>query len=301
MTEKGAYGSRIGRHFRVDHAPALVSMTLRKPRIAITRLRCDGPHLGMTTPIPQEKAFSILFQLRDLDLHELWLGGRSVHVGAYPNGTVSVVDLEQEPTAYMGSPFDCLHFYVPRAALNELAEDHGARRIDTLSWPRATLDPIVAGLSAGVLPALEHPSRANTLFVDYLALALHTHFAHAYGGMRIGSPRARGGLAQWQERRAKEIISEHIDGEVPLTLLARECALSRSHFARAFRRTTGQPPHRWLLERRIDRAKEALLQSAMPLSEIALSCGFADQSHFTKVFSRIVGATPGAWRHARNG
>ena len=60
MTEQGAYGSRIGRHFRVDDAPALVSMTLRKLRIAVTRLRCDGPHLGMTTPIPQEKAFSIL-------------------------------------------------------------------------------------------------------------------------------------------------------------------------------------------------------------------------------------------------
>ena len=91
----------------------------------------------------------------------------------------------------------------------------------------------------------------------------------------------------------------HIDGEITLEELAGECELSRSHFARAFRKTTGRPPHRWLVEQRIERAKHMLLKSDLPLAEIADSCGFSDQSHFSKVFAGALGVPPGEWRRLR--
>jgi AhpD family alkylhydroperoxidase len=109
---------------------------------------------------------------------------------------------------------------------------------------------------------------------------------------------ARGGLAPWQVRRTEQILSENLDGEVTLAHLASECRLSVGHFARAFKQTTGQPPHRWLLAQRVEHAKRLLLTSALPLANIAPACGFADQSHFTRVFSQMVGAGPGAWRRA---
>ena len=106
-------------------------------------------------------------------------------------------------------------------------------------------------------------------------------------------PRRSGTLADTAHRADPE---ERLNEVVTLAYLAGECHLSVAHFARAFKRTTGQTPHRWLLERRVEHAKRILVTSALPLAEIAAACGFADQSHLTRVFSQIVGAGPGAWR-----
>ena len=115
----------------------------------------------------------------------------------------------------------------------------------------------------------------------------------------MASPPVRGGLAPWQERRAKELMSTHLGREISLAFVASECRLSVSHFARSFKQCTGKPPHRWLLENRVDRAKELLTDAELPLAEIALECGFSDQSHFTRVFSRTVGTSPGTWQRLR--
>jgi AraC family transcriptional regulator len=106
----------------------------------------------------------------------------------------------------------------------------------------------------------------------------------------------RGGLAHWQARRVKELMSESLSQEIPLSRLATECGLSVRHFARAFRHSTGTSPHRWLLKHRVDHARELLNDRALSLTDIALSCGFAHQSHFTRVFIAMAGVSPGAWR-----
>jgi AraC family transcriptional regulator len=82
--------------------------------------------------------------------------------------------------------------------------------------------------------------------------------------------------------------------------VARECRLSVSQFSRAFRRTMGVAPHKWLLTRRVEVAKDRLRDNLLSLPDVALACGFADQSHLTRVFTRIVGLSPGAWRRARD-
>jgi transcriptional regulator GlxA family with amidase domain len=89
---------------------------------------------------------------------------------------------------------------------------------------------------------------------------------------------------------------ERIDGDVSLEELAHECRLSRSHFARAFRQTTGQSPHRWLMSQRIALSQDLLRNSELSIAGIANGCGYANQSHFTRVFARYVGVNPGEWR-----
>jgi AraC-like DNA-binding protein len=114
--------------------------------------------------------------------------------------------------------------------------------------------------------------------------------------MRTPKLPASGGLSPWQLRLARNALERNLGQEVCLEELAKACGLSVSHFSRAFRRSTGLAPHRWLMRRRIEVAKAMVLERAMPLAEIALACCFSDQSHFTRVFSSITGVTPGRWR-----
>jgi NADP-dependent 3-hydroxy acid dehydrogenase YdfG/AraC-like DNA-binding protein len=167
----------------------------------------------------------------------------------------------------------------------------------------ASLNGVYGGSKAFVLAlsqSLNHElaGKAVRVQADHVLLPLCAYFASAYGGLRIPSEPIRGGLASWQERRAKEILRARLDGKVSLAELARECELSRSHFARAFKQSIGTSPHRWLLARRAEKAKDLLIRSKLSLAEIALACGFADQSHFTRVFADLVGTSPGAWRRA---
>jgi AraC-like DNA-binding protein len=114
--------------------------------------------------------------------------------------------------------------------------------------------------------------------------------------MRPVTQRTFGGLTPSQERRAKELLIDSISGDLPLSDLARECGLSLTSFSRAFRKSVGVPPHRWVIQQRIELAKTLLRGDPMSLAEVALECGFSDQSHFTRFFTAAVGASPGFWR-----
>jgi AraC-like DNA-binding protein len=292
----GAYGAGLAGCFRVDASSHLATSALRKSKLAVTRVRRDTPGHGLTSPLPVEPAFSVLLQLRDSPRRELFLGGRSVHRGGYGAMTTSIVDLEQQPTANLESPFDVLHFYVSRSALEEITDERGAPRIATLACERGMFDETVWHLGAALLPALERPGEIGAMYADHLLLATHTYFAVAFGGMRVPDYGRRGTLAPWQLRCATELMIERMGEDLSLAEPAAACGLSIGYFARAFRQSMGLPPHRWILLQRVLRAKSLLRDAGRSLSDIATACGFADQSHFTRVFAGIVGASPGAWR-----
>lgn len=291
-----AYGDGLVAHFRAETSACLVTRSLRKAQLAVTRIRRDTPGHGLTVPLPRQPAFIVLLQLRASAERELFIAGRSIYRGGYGAGTTSIVDLEQEPTCYLGSPFDAMHFYVSRTALDEIAEDQGVPRISTLDCERGMLDPVVWHLGLALLPALERPRDVSVLYADHLLHATHSYFATAFGGMRMLCARRLGVLAAWQMRRATEMMMENLAGDMSLAELAKACGLSVSHFARAFRKDIGMAPHRWLMQQRLLRAKAMLRKADIRLADIALACGFADQTHFTRVFSTSVGVSPGVWR-----
>jgi AraC family transcriptional regulator len=297
MAENGLYGPRLGQHFGLGNAPAFVTRSLAKAEIAVTQLKCDESDHGMTNPLPREDAYVVELQVCRSE-REFWIDGRALGKRTLADGVASFFDLRRNPACYMLSPFHSLAFYLPRKALDEIADDTGASHIDDLTYEPATGvdDPILRNVGLSLLGAFDRPEQVSSIFIDHASLGICAHIAHTYGGMRAKSRLARGGLAPWQERRAKEILSSNLAGNIELTALARECGLSVSHFSRAFRRSTGAPPHQWLLERRVAVAKPLLRDRQLPLSDVALACGFADQSHFTRIFSRFVGVSPGAWR-----
>ena len=298
MTE--AYGRRLGERLRVESAPAIVTRSLRRADIAVTEIRCDHPSPAISDLIRQEDAFLVGLLLRDFPRKKCWEDGRQAPVYDLRAGESSIYDLRRNPTVLLDKPHHSLAFYLPRAALDAIADEANAPRIRDLRYkPGAGVkDATISSLGNLLLPALRHPEQANQLFVDYVLLALGAHIAQTYGGMRPVSRSVRGGLAPWQERRAKEIIRAGLKGGVPLKELARECGLSVAHFSHAFRRTLGVAPHNWLIEERIVLSKEKLLDDRLSLTDVAAECGFSDQSHFTRHFTRAVGVSPGAWRRA---
>ena len=103
-------------------------------------------------------------------------------------------------------------------------------------------------------------------------------------------------LKSWQISTAKQLMLGRLDTGISVTELAEACALSRSHFTRMFKESTRMPPQRWLREQRVMKSRELLKTSTMLLTEIALECGFSDQSHFCRTFVKTVGMTPTAWQ-----
>ena len=99
-------------------------------------------------------------------------------------------------------------------------------------------------------------------------------------------------------RRVREYIEAHLHDSIELVELAAIAGLSIFHFARQFKQSAGVTPHYYVIQRRIERAQELLASTHLSLSEIAFATGFSDQSHLTRTFARVVGATPGAWRTA---
>ena len=298
MGDQGAYGTQLGSAFRAPGAPVLSTRVLEKSTLAVTELRCDEPGFGRTAPIPREEAWLIALQIRACPDHDLYFDGRLTRPENYVEGVTSIYDLRRDPVADIRDPYHSLMFYLPRAALDTMTAEAGARRIGDLRHrPGVSMDdPVVRHLLSSLLPAMANPGEAHALFLDYVALALTAHIASVYGGMKAGAGLPRGGLAPWQERRATELMMAFADEEIPLARLASECGLSARHFARAFRASTGLPPHRWLLHYRVERAKEMLRTKAVSLADVAMFCGFADQSHFARTFRNIAGVSPGLWR-----
>jgi AraC family transcriptional regulator len=135
-----------------------------------------------------------------------------------------------------------------------------------------------------------------SMFTEGWTMQALTYVARAGRRQTCGWPSGAGGLAPWQLRRAKEMLRESLCDNVQLAEVAQACKISVNHFSRAFKASTGQPPHQWVTTVRIEGARDLLANTYTPLVQVAGMCGFADQSHFSRVFARMVGCSPGAWR-----
>jgi AraC family transcriptional regulator len=301
MIESGAYGERMAGYLHLAEPPNYTTLGSGRSEIAVTRLHAPNGFSDPTSRIPFEKAFSIHLHLRANQGGCLWLSGKLVPTGKRPSGGVTILDLEQDPIAFFPNPIDVAQFYIPRMALEEFAYENRTPVVNTLRWPHCEMDATLKHLGMTVLTAIQRSKGAPKLFLDYVGQVILAHAAYAYGGIRASPSPTRGHLAPWQARRAKEFLVANLHGDLSLASIAAECNLSVSHFAHAFRRTFGRPPHRWLLDRRVDAVKNLLLTSRLTLAEVASQCGYADQSALSRSFKRVLGESPGVWRRGRKG
>ena len=157
-------------------------------------------------------------------------------------------------------------------------------------------DPQLAG-QFRQLVQLDWNEPGERLLGSSLAHEMINHVLLTQVGLRQGL-KVKGGLAPHLRRRLAEYIEQHLDQPLSLGELAQLAALSEYHFVRMFRTSFGLPPHRYVLQRRLLRARQLLQHSRLPLGEIALACGFASASHFSNRFRAAFGAAPGLLRAA---
>ncbi len=245
-----------------------------------------------------EDAYVVLFQWCDHPAHDIRLDGRMQRTAPTFAGALHILHLESEPQAWLEEPADTLMFHLPVSAIDEMAEQAGASWSGRLQSPQEwrTPDPVVARLQPLLMQTLSGSSPEHQLMHDHLMRGLGTHFVSTYGELTRRLRMFRGGLTQRHERLAKEMLAADLDATPSIAEVARACSLSSDHFARAFKASTRCTPRDWLQQRRIDRAKHLLRTTDVPLSEISIACGFADQSHLSRTFVRHVGIAPGTWR-----
>ncbi|MAY43837.1 MAG: AraC family transcriptional regulator [Rhodobacteraceae bacterium] len=158
------------------------------------------------------------------------------------------------------------------------------------------VDPMLGRMAESMLGWLGAPPRHDAMEAEELGTRLSLHLASAHSLVRRVRLRTR--LSPAQVMRAKEMMMSVEFERLHLDDVARTLDMSRNSFFRAFRETTGTSPYQWLLSERLEQTRLLLRLTDLPLVDIALSCGFSDQSHFTRMFKRAQRISPGRWRKA---
>lgn len=157
-------------------------------------------------------------------------------------------------------------------------------------------DPDIASIAEGWRKELSEGGPGGRLYAESLATVTALHVYRTYSERSAHFPSIKGGLSPVRLNRVVDYMNAHLDEEISLRKLARVAQASPGHFGEQFKVSTGKTPFRFLLERRIGRAKELLLSRNMTLAEVALEVGFANQSHFTVNFRKLTGQTPARFR-----
>jgi len=295
---KGAFGDTLAGYFHVSESKTSVTSWPEQSTFAITRLHSEVGLPDVSQPIPEEAAIFVSIAIRPVPLRsfELYMDDRRIEVPLIPAYCTTILDLESHPSCAVDCGFDYVHYHVPREGLDEIARDHKINPVGTYKFGICEDDLVIAQLTKNILPHVGSAEWTSPLALDQFSLVFGAHLIQTYGGLvRLPEVTTRG-LAPWQQRRATELLREHLDGGIRLSRVARECGLSVSQFARSFKASLGVSAHRWLVLRRIERAKGLMLATQSTLRDIALEAGFSDQASFNRTFRQFVGTSPGRWR-----
>lgn len=286
--------------FHLPPLPLVMSGSLFSSTLQLSEFG-GGPNHGIIASPPPEEKYLIQMRLIECNRCDYFVDGKHIEkTDVNSAGMLEVHDLMVSPMADLRDPFHLMHLHVTRSALAEAAYEMGYSSAGELHVnPGKTYsDEVARNLFLAVRPALASPLAHNKLFAEHALQALSMHIIKAYGGLADKQSNASARLALWQEGRLREIIDESLGDQLSLGQLANAVGLSARQLSRAFIGSFGMPPYRYLMHRRVMRGKHLLRAKELTLLDVALSCGFASQSHFTRVFKSLVGVGPGEWRRS---
>jgi AraC family transcriptional regulator len=161
-------------------------------------------------------------------------------------------------------------------------------------------DPLIQQIGLTLLAEYNSEAPEGNLYADSLIQTLTLHLLKNYTDARSIAENLNGGLSGYKLRRVKEFINANLEEDLSLAEISAVADLSQYHFARSFRKTVGLTPQQYLMNQRIERAKELLAKDDLPIIEISLRTGFKNQSHFTTLFRKLTKLTPKMWRELKH-
>lgn len=224
----------------------------------------------------------------------LQLNGTWQHARSTP-GSLSIMEAHQDNSWEWEGEIDELHICLDTKMLDSASEELLGKSASLISGINIH-DPWIYQIGLQLLANVQSPSSTTRLFGDLMAQSLSLQLLRNHSAEKKRDDLGRVKISRPRLQRALDFIEANLAADITIDDIANAAAMSPFHFAHCFRQSTGTSPHQYLIKRRIERAAEMLRHTTEPISQIALNVGFPNQSHFTTVFKRLIGATPFSYR-----
>ena len=222
--------------------------------------------------------------------------GKSVVTGTVRPGLVTVIPAGSSSRWDIYEPLNVIQLYLPHTTLERIAGEADMAAPGELLERTAHPAPVTSRLLISAADVLEGSAALDALFRQQLTDLLATRLLAAHTGSPTTFQPVMGGLSPNVLRRAIERLRSDSDADVSLAALASDAGLSRFHFCRAFKESTGLSPHAWLRQHRLEQAMNMLRGTDASVVSVAAALGYASQTAFAAAFRRLTGETPSNWR-----
>jgi AraC family transcriptional regulator len=241
---------------------------------------------------------TICLSLASRPVHFLQRKGGKTHTSLYGKGDISITPVEMPFFARWEGDDHYLQIRIASGFIQQVAREALAMDSDYLELiPEFRIrDHQVEAIALMFLAELKQENLGGRLYIESLANILGVHLLRQYATAKPDLQIYEGGLPQRQLVQVLDYIHEHLDQDLKLADLAQLLGISQFHFSHSFKQAIGVSPYQYLIQQRIERAKQLLKQTERSIMDIALDCGFNSHSHLSKQFRQLTGMTPRAYR-----
>jgi AraC family transcriptional regulator len=224
--------------------------------------------------------------------------GGKTYAGLYVRGDISIIPAAMPVSARWEADDNYLQIRIASQFIQQVAKEAlemNGEHLNLLAKFRAR-DPHIEAIGMMLLTELQQGNTNSKLYIDSLSNVLAVHLIRHYTATESSLLIYQGGLSQRQLKQVLDYIRDYLDQNISLADLAALLNVSQFHFSHQFKQTLGVTPYQYLLQQRIERAKQLLKQSNRSITDIALLCGFNSHSHLSKQFRQVTGMTPKVYR-----
>ncbi|MGL4882960.1 MAG: helix-turn-helix domain-containing protein, partial [Waterburya sp.] len=224
--------------------------------------------------------------------------GGKTHEGLYGKGDISITPVKMTFFARWNSDDRYMQIRIASKFIESVAREAlemNPEQVEFIPEFR-TRDSQIEAMSMMLLTELQQENLGGSLYIDSLTNVLTVHLLRQYSALKPRLSIYEGGLPERQLIIVLDYINEYLDQDIRLTDLAQLLGMSQFHFSYLFKRSLGIPPYQYLLQQRIERAKQLLKQTDKSIVDIAFLCGFNSHSHLSKQFRQLTGMTPKVYR-----
>lgn len=274
--------------------PILSSKNQNWKNILVSQFR--HPSGEMTCHLSDEHA--VCLSLASRPVRMLHRKGSKTYVGLYSKGDMSITPAREPLFARWDDDDHFLEIRIAADFVERIARETLNKhpdQIELLSEFRMR-DSQLEAIALMLLTELQQENPGSRLYIESLTNVLAVHLIRQYGTTKPHVPIYEGGLSQRQLAQVLDYINDYLDQDIKLADLAALLGMSQFHFCHLFKQAIAITPYQYLLQQRIECAKQLLKQTDQPIMEIALQCGFNNHSHLSQQFRRFTGITPKAFR-----